>query len=242
MGYCVAAILFLQLVGRGLLNWFLCPRVGRSQAAPMLDFTGRPTDGTRAINRLRWWERTTDGVCVALALVGALAHFAPVRVPLPTQADQPTEIALGPLRQVPGDRGNYRGPQPTARELRAALESGKIKTVIRLNAEGEQEGYLSPGEEQAICNEAGVLFVLINIEGANGCSTRKLHRVHEMLADGNCFIHCLHGFDRTGAAVGYHLRQLCFTPEKIIAHNDWAGYPAKKGAAYQKYYAAGVGN
>lgn len=120
--------------------------------------------------------------------------------------------------KVPGDLGNYRSSQISLQDLEAALRKGVIRTVIRLNSNGKDSGGVAAQAEKALCKKFNVAFVLINT-GKPGAAVAA----NGLLMNGRCLIHCLDGFGRTGAMVGYHLRQIGYSRDEVLAHNAWTG-------------------
>lgn len=136
------------------------------------------------------------------------------------------------ITPIPGKLHNYRSAQLTTDQLDSLLSLGIISTVIRLNGNGRDAGGVPIGTERQVCQAHNVEFLTINPAAAVAHIS-----VHGLLLDGRALIHCLHGFDRTGAMVGFHLRQLGYTRDQVIQHNGWKNYVQKKGKAYQKYLA-----
>lgn len=131
------------------------------------------------------------------------------------------------VRQIPDGLNNYRAEQLNP-SVYAQLP---VTTVVRLNGNGKDGNHISIEEERRICEENGIQFHYFNIEGGG-----VDEKVREILLKGDCLIHCRHGFDRTGAMVGYHLKYLGWNKEEIIKHNKWERYIEKKGEKYKKYF------
>lgn len=134
---------------------------------------------------------------------------------------------------VPGDEHNLRSAQPTLNDLDTLLQTGLLTTVIRLNGNGKDAGGVPVSEEQTLCEAYKVTFYRIDAHLPG--SARLIHR---LLSQGRTLIHCRHGFDRTGAMVGYHLRQIGYTRDEVIRHNGWKDYLKIKGPEYEKYLSA----
>lgn len=134
------------------------------------------------------------------------------------------------VHSIPGGRHNYRSPQLTLEQLDSILAAGLITTVIRLNGDGRDAAGVSVKKERALCDAHSVGFILLNAHAPDAALT-----IHGLLLDGRTLIHCRHGFDRTGAMVGYHLRRLGYTRAQVIRHNGWNGYIEPKGPKYRKY-------
>lgn len=156
-----------------------------------------------------------------------------------------------PIQSIPDGRGNFRSGSLTATEIRQALATGRIKYVLRLNGDGENDqGHLSCTEERAIVESAGAKYVTSpstpdRFDGHAGYRKGRgyvgaLHQAADYLRRGGVLIHCRHGFDRTGAIVGGWLAANDYALELIIAHNNWNNYE-KKGEAYAPYLETVVG-
>ena len=132
--------------------------------------------------------------------------------------------------KVRGNRYNYRSAQLTLEQMDSLLRKGLIRRVIRLNGNGKDSGGVPAEQEKALCENLKVDFKLLNSEERDAAPN-----IHRLLLEGRCLIHCLHGYDRTGAMVGYHLRRLGYSREEVIRFNGWEGYVERKGAAYGRY-------
>ncbi len=118
--------------------------------------------------------------------------------------------------------------------MQQAIDSLKIKTVIRLNGDFEKDnGGVKIDDEKYLCEHQNddVKFYEINFY-----STDALNRIHNILMEGNTLIHCKHGYDRTGAAVGYHLRKDGYSLWDVVIHNKWEDYRNKKSEKYLTDY------
>lgn len=131
---------------------------------------------------------------------------------------------------IPGGQHNYRSAQLSITQLDSVLSTGLITTVIRLNGDGKDAAGVPAKKERALCDSYGVGFTQINAHTPDAADL-----VHALLQDGRTLIHCRHGFDRTGAMVGYHLRRMGYTTEQVIQHNGWQDYQQRKGKKYAKY-------
>lgn len=140
------------------------------------------------------------------------------------------------LKAVPGT-DIVRGGQPTADQLDSLLATGYIRTVIRLNGDGKDAGPLSVKAEKAICNRHGVTFVRMDAHAGyqDGIGyTKTIREALPYLYQEDVFIHCLHGYHRTGAVIGAYLSEKGWDEDDIIEHNGWkklAQYPGQ----YYKY-------
>lgn len=149
--------------------------------------------------------------------------------PLVSAAVPPNDLI--PLKPVHG--GNYRSAQPTLVGMDSILykHRGKaIKVIVRLNGDGKDSGDVSVEQEAQICKWHGVQFYQFN---AHAKDTPE--QVAALMRTGGVWIHCLHGFDRTGAMVAYWMLLNGYTREQVIDHNGWKNY-GEKGEAYQRQY------
>lgn len=137
------------------------------------------------------------------------------------------------IKILPDGLNNYSSRQPSAGELIAVIESYDIQAVIRLNGAGKDAGALSPLREKAICDSLGVAFHYIKIGNEPQAYAAE---IRELLRQGNTLIHCRHGYDRTGAMVGYHLRQIGMSRNMVKREIGFEDYIEKKGEAYRAYY------
>lgn len=143
------------------------------------------------------------------------------------------EIPLPPyVRPIPGGDYNYRSAQLTALQLDTLLAAGVIRQVIRLNGDGPDAAGIPIDTERVHCDAAGVRFAWFNAH-----SPAAADSIHTILLQGRALIHCRHGFDRTGAMVGYHLRRQGYSIPDVLRHNHWENYREKKGESYEKYLA-----
>lgn len=136
-------------------------------------------------------------------------------------------ITVSYLDLIPDGLNNYKSKQLNSMQLSAMLRTGVIRRVIRLNGNGKDSGALTIQEEKAICEKFGVEFIFMNahegLKKGRGF-TRSASQAHEILMEGNNLIHCKHGFHRVGAMVGYHLRQLGFEYDEVVAYNGWESF------------------
>ena len=148
----------------------------------------------------------------------------------------------GPVRPIPDGLGNYRGKSLTATQFEQLLQTGQVGVVIRMNGDGKDAGKLTTKAERALCERYGVRYVVTSAklnrfdahagyEEGRGY-VRAAREAARLLARGGVFIHCRHGTHRTGAIVGYHLKQLGWSREDIIRHNRWENLNV---ARYRRY-------
>lgn len=152
-------------------------------------------------------------------------------------------FGIGDFRKIPAS-DDWRSEQPTAQHLESFLKHHEIDVVIRMNVDREK-GALLYAREEAICKKYGVKLVFINAhkgyekgKGYLGSATE----IYEILKTKRCLIHCKHGFDRTGAMVGYYLGKKGYSKQQIIQHNYWKNYLETKGKAYKPYYETALNN
>ena len=152
-------------------------------------------------------------------------------------------FGVGDFRQIPLS-DDWRSEQPTAKELEAFLKHHKIDVVIRMNVDRENGGLLY-AKEKAICKKYGVELKYINAhkgyEKGKGYLSSAAE-IYQILNKKRCLIHCKHGFDRTGAMVGYYLSKKGYKKNQIIAHNYWKNYLKIKGNSYKPYYETALYN
>lgn len=145
-----------------------------------------------------------------------------------------------PLQAIPDGRGNYRSASLTAGELTAALQTGKIKYVLRLNGDSRNDrGHLTTDQERAIVEAHGAVYVTspstpdrfdakAGYREGRGYVT-ALARATDYFRRGGVLIHCRHNHDRTGSLVGGWLANATDLPASLIlAHNSWTPkYPSR---------------
>ncbi len=143
------------------------------------------------------------------------------------EAAMPSYSMPAVARPLPGGGENWRSPQPDSAQMDSALSSGRVRLVIRLNGDGLDAGPLSISKEESQC-----LFYQVPFTRLDVTQPGALNWLHGQFILGGVYVHCRHGFDRTGAAVGFHLRTQGFSDELILEHNGWQN----KGEAYQVYW------
>lgn len=132
------------------------------------------------------------------------------------------------------------GEQPTKDELIEIIEAG-ADVIVRMNGNGKDSGGMSIEEEARICADNGARLMFINahmgyIKGRGYVKSGEL--ISDIMKDGNVFLHCLHGFDRTGHVMAVYLnRVLGWSAKEIILLNGWETYLIDKSEGdYYKYY------
>ena len=135
------------------------------------------------------------------------------------------------IEPIPGGLGNYRSKQLTLEQMDSLYASGMIEYSIRMNGDGKDSGGVAIEDQKKICAKYDIRFEFVNLHGRGA-----LNYIHEMLRGGKVHIHCKHGFDRTGGAVGYYLRRIGFNHSYVVRHNRWKNYLKRKGASYRVYW------
>jgi protein tyrosine/serine phosphatase len=100
--------------------------------------------------------------------------------------------------------GIYRGGQPTA-EGWAFLKEKGVKTVVKLNFEDEGSDAEAKKLGMTVIDASGPPATIKNVWGAP--KPERLQLAVTALGDKRLhpiYVHCLHGQDRTGLAVGLH--------------------------------------
>ena len=103
-----------------------------------------------------------------------------------------------------GKDTNYRSAQLPMKHLKDMYIKYGIKRVIRLNGDGKDAKHhllnkpVTIQQERDLCKEIGCEFHKLS-------ATKDQEKINQLLAQGNTLIHCAHGADRTGGAVGGYL-------------------------------------
>ena len=157
------------------------------------------------------------------------------------QKQQTDEVFILPegVRKIEGLAHSFRSGQLPLEQIEQLLQAGLIKTVIRLNGEGKDAAGVSIEEEAKLCAEYNVRFYHLNAhegyqKGKGYLSSNQT--IVNMLEQDHTYLHCKHGFDRTGSVIAYWMATQGYDAEQIILHNEWQGYLQRKGEAYRKYY------
>jgi hypothetical protein len=145
-----------------------------------------------------------------------------------------------------GKESNYRSAQFTEPIMKNIYKKYGIKNVIRLNGDGldskhhKSDPGVSISREESICRELGCNFYRFS-------STNPDHqeKIKDMLLTGNTLVHCAHGADRTGGAVGGYLYKtkinpLISTTKQIwnytTKYNGWNNMVVKNPKTFQDGY------
>jgi len=179
---------------------------------------------------------------IILSLLIAFSAFV-LRVNHEVKPASP-DVPLPFVELLPDEIGNYRSASLSEKQLRSAVAQLPIQRVVRLNGNGKDAGAMTIKQEQKVCDELGIELITIPahdgyIKGVG--YTQSARMVQRYLIAGGTLLHCKHGFDRTGAYVGYHLRQLGWSKNEIIKFNNWENYLEKKGEAYLPYWETALG-
>jgi len=156
---------------------------------------------------------------------------------LPLEKKEDIEITiedknLSFVEVIPDGRKNGRCKQPTIDRLHAIGQNGKYRIMVRMNGDGKDSGGVSLHVQDSILRMYGMRLIFVNAHRKN-----SPENIHQILAEyDGVIVHCLHGFDRTGGIVGYHLRKEGLTISEVIKHNKWEGYLDKKGCDYLPYF------
>lgn len=107
------------------------------------------------------------------------------------------------FHQIPDGRNNYRSAQLPLNVFPKVCKDNQIKTILRLNWDGgdgkhlEGQKPVSIEEEKRMCEELGIEFMKLSSD-----DDYDQQIVCKKLREGNTLVHCAHGADRTGGAVG----------------------------------------
>jgi hypothetical protein len=107
---------------------------------------------------------------------------------------------------VPDGNNNYRSAQMPLDVFPNVCKENGITTVLRLNFGGrdgrhtEDQKEVTIEGEKKICEENGILFLKMKSD-----DPLDQEIMNKFLKKGNCLVHCAHGADRTGGAIGGYL-------------------------------------
>lgn len=152
---------------------------------------------------------------------------------------------IGSLQLIEGTDNSYRSGQLSLNQMDTLFANYGIKTIIRLNGNGKDSGGVSIEEEAALARKYHIQFYHLNAHEGYKAGFGYLssnQSIADMLDQDDVYIHCKHGFDRTGSAIAFYMRAQGFDQYQVIHHNNWEGYLEKKGDAYRKYYEAAIAN
>lgn len=123
---------------------------------------------------------------------------------------------VGPGNNIPAfkqvEPSIYRGGQPTSLSDYQYLKSVGVKNVLKLNSDSEND-------ENSWAASTGMNIMYIPLSGLFEPSTGDMNRIESILADSTeqpLYVHCLHGEDRTGLAIGLYR----------VKHEGWTAQAA----------------
>jgi protein tyrosine/serine phosphatase len=151
--------------------------------------------------------------------------------------------SIGDFRQIEGTNNSYRSSQLSLAEMDILFRDYDIRTIIRLNGNGKDAAGVSIEEEAALAKKYHIQFYHINAHEGYQSGKGYLgsnQAIADMLDQDHVYIHCRHGFDRTGSVVAFFMRTQGYDQYQVIHHNKWEAYLNKKGQAYRKYYEAAI--
>jgi protein tyrosine/serine phosphatase len=136
------------------------------------------------------------------------------------------------FHDIPGGGNNYRSAQiPITIKgkdfLGKVIDEYGIKNIIRLNYDLDDGRHKSSHPETKIEDEEKLAeYKGINFKKLKSSNPEHQKIIEDYLKQGNTLIHCAHGADRTGGAVGGYLKNsLGWTTEEIWKYtnkyNDW---------------------
>jgi len=133
--------------------------------------------------------------------------------------------------------GIFLSRQPAAHELHEFLSLNQVRTIVRLNGSGDDQGPISSQEERDICEQYGVTFIQMNAhegyEEGRGY-VRSVEQIRRHLQNGRALVHCLHGVHRAPTMVAAYLRTIGIEYDTAIQHTgmqDLVRFPGE----YYKY-------
>lgn len=124
-----------------------------------------------------------------------------------------------------------------------------VKKVIRLNWDGndgkhfKSQKSVSIDDEKKALERVGITF--FKLSSGDGSDQKK---INDLLKDGNCLVHCAHGADRTGGAIGAYLYSESPNPDILTTdqiwhyttqHNDWNSILNQNPEDFKKRYYLG---
>lgn len=159
----------------------------------------------------------------------------PVEDTMDIKTGQSRSLPLSFLKSIPAGENNFSSASQSAQEVSKVAGTGMVKRWIRLNGDGKDMGKLSIADERKIVEKAGIEFRYINIHTVG--LQKAAEEIHDALIEGGVMIHCRHGYDRTGAMVGYHLRRMGWRRAEVVQYNNWGwDYVDRKGPKYEFYW------
>lgn len=145
-----------------------------------------------------------------------------------------------------GKETNYRSAQFTEDVMKKIYRKYGIKNVVRLNHDGADSKHrneypgVSINTERSICNELGCNFYKLS-----STKPEDQNKIKDLLLSGNTLVHCAHGADRTGGAVGGYLYKTKINPsisttdqiwDYTTKYNGWNSMVMKNPKTFQNGY------
>jgi hypothetical protein len=159
----------------------------------------------------------------------AAATIPPDQTTAATPADATGMKELRYYRALPGN--NYLGQTLNGPEI-AILRKAGVRTIVRLNGDTQADrGDLSIQAEADLCEQLGIRFYYLNIEGSIEQSGEV---VANLMSTGNTFVHCRNGQHRAPAMAAAYLRRLDVPRSTIVLLVGWQKLAMNPGK-YEKY-------
>lgn len=142
-----------------------------------------------------------------IQLQGSWDHKQKQRSPA-LQTDTTLQHLPERLVKLPVGENVYYSAAPSAAGITDLAYLG-IQVDLRLNGNGNDAGPLIIEDEAEICNNLGLRFYYMNIDGGDDIA----HAV-QLLQDGNTLVHCKHGAHRAPLVAG------CFMLSQGMRYRD----------------------
>jgi len=144
------------------------------------------------------------------------------------------------FRRAPG-RNNWRGAAIPTLESMQELKSRGIKTIINLALDSTRKQRCPGGSypkrpcEPIWAKQLGLRYVPMYL-GSRPPSAARWAKVKSAIMDGNAFIHCTYGADRTGAVLGrFRLEtEPGLDPQEVLREAKQYGFKPKSHPGYGK--------
>lgn len=134
--------------------------------------------------------------------------------------------------------GLFRGGEPSEKDVQTLYNSFGVRRIVSLDQEAAEK-------ISNVCQELGIQHIVLPIESTNLRSVSKLSLLDwtSILLDGGpCYLHCLHGKDRTGLVTALFRCQEGWSSERAIAEADkfdfCKGLPAGVRRLYERLIAS----
>ena len=110
------------------------------------------------------------------------------------------------FHKIPDNKNNYRCAQLPIDLCPIVWKDHGIDKVIRLNWDGEDGKHHENQTPVSISDERDAAINLgIDFYKLSSDDLADQEKINSLLSSGNCLVHCAHGADRTGGAVGGYL-------------------------------------